>query len=449
MIAVSTARADITPTAMAEMGGYATLTGPRLATGTYSPLMARVLILWDPDPHAIVTLDAGTLAPAWHQALRPRLVGLADWASADISILCTHTHNAPMTVSHPDPWITYGATDLSACEQYWDDLADTVFDLVSDALDAPQTTVTLDYQSIVQNWSSLRESLGYTETAVPVLAMRDATTGQPRAVLIGYGCHAVTAGEQTQWDGDYPAVACAVVEATYPNCHVQFAAGSGGDQDPVGTRGWALRAKLGSQLGVAAVAALGTPGRTLTGPITTSLTSVAVPLDVPANATERAARLATYAMRGTNPGGVYPAYYVRHSGVAIAQINAGIEPHTVEIPIQVWRLGGSSMLRMLFMGGEPVSGYGLWARNHYGGVSGVMVIGYANAVPCYVVGNPQLPPPLGLDNNGSYGGAHNTDDRRAVGESGCVYGMCWHLMPGLGPGSAEKTVIDALTAVLA
>lgn len=448
MIAVSTGRADITPTAMAEMGGYATATTPRLATGTYSPLSARVLILWwDDEPHAIVTLDAGTLPPAWHQALRPRLVALTGWASADIAILATHTHNAPMTLSHPDPWITYAATDLGLCAAYWSDLADTVVQLVTDALDGWQTPVTLDYLSTTQPWSDSRtQPKTYKETAVPVLAARD-LSGRLVAVLFGFGTHAVTAGQQTKWDGDYPSAACAVIEAGIPGCHAQFIPGPGGDQNPTSMGTWGIRNMLGTQLGSAVVTAVNTPGRPLVAPITTSLTSVSVPLEVPANPAERAARRAEYVARHTVNAALYDAvpYYRRHAPIAIGQIDAGTDAHTIDIPIQVWRLGVPT-LRILLLGGEPVSGYGKWARDHYGGVNNIMVGGYANEVSTYVVGNTFYQP---VDTNGSYEGAWNTLDPRCAGESGCVYGWCWHSRPGLGPQDAEPTILAALTAALA
>jgi len=449
MTAVSCTRADITPgvtlPAMSEMGGYGTATGPRLATGTYSPLMARVTILWTPMPHAIITLDVLTIPPAWHQALRPRLVALAPWMSSDVAILCTHTHNGPMTLSHPDPWITYAATDLGPATAYWAALADQVVQFVTDALNTPQTPVTLDYQSITQNWSTPRtQPVTYTETAVPVLVARD-LSGQPKAVLFGYGTHAVTAGTQNRWDGDYPAAACSVIEADIPGCHAQFIPGSGGDQDPVGTRSWRLRDKLGAQLGSAVITALATPGRSLVGPITSSLTSVAVPLQVPANDTERAARRAEYVKRDGVNAALYDAvpYYRRHAPIARAMIDNNTDPHFVDVPIGVWRLGN---LRMLWMGGEPVSGFGRWVRDHYGGTSGILVGGYANEVPCYVVGATFFAP---TDTNGSYEGGWNTLDRDCAGESACCYGLPWHFKPGLNSGDAEPTILAALTAALA
>lgn len=450
MISVATGRVDITPGVMDEMGGYGSAT-PRRAVGTFSPLFARVTLLRDdgPAPHVLVTLDAGTIPPPWYDALLPRLLSLAPWSAADIAIIGTHTHNAPMTLSSPNPWITYGATDLAACSAYWSGLADTVVELVRDVLDADPIPVTLRYAPTVQNWSRARTSpYTYTNTVVPVLFALD-SSGRPRVVLFGYGTHAVTAGVRDQWDGDYPAVACNVIEAAWPQCHAQFLPGAGGDQDPVGTRGWDLRANRGTQLGLAVVAMLPNGGRTLNGPITTSLTSVAVPLDVPANATERAARVDEYRARipvPPNPGPFASEPWVeRHAPTAIARINAGTDPHVIDLKIGVWRFPGAPVLKMLLMSGEPVSGFGLWLTNNFGGVNGAMIIGYANGVPCYVVGDTFYAPKMP---DGSYEGAWHKTAPRIAGGSGCVYDLCWHYKPGLAANCAEMTIINALIAAL-
>lgn len=452
MIGLSTARADITPLAGAvtEMGGYATLTEPRRATGTYSPLMARVMVLSDGGAvRVLVTLDAGTIPPPWYAMLLPRLTALGVPA-ADIAVGCTHTHNAPMTLSHPHPGITYAATDLGPAAAYWAALADTVVNLVDDALHAPRRVVTLDYRSITQNWSAPRtQPPTYTETAVPVFVARD-LTGRPVALWFGFGTHAVTAGMQTLWDGDYPAAACAAIEAVVPGCHAQFVAGSGGDQDPVGNRSWGARDARGAQLGSAVVTALMTVGRPLTGFGPSTLTSVAVPLQVPTTPAERAARRAELDLRRGANAGLYnlptSAYYKRHATYAIDLIDAGTDPHVVDVPIQVWRFAGSPTLRVLLMGGEPVSGFGLWARTRYGGTTGIAVGGYVGGVPCYIVGDTFFSP---TDTNGSYEGGWNTLDPLCAGESACCYGMCWHFMPGLTSGCAEPTILAALTAALA
>ena len=440
MTTLATARTDITPAPMA-MGGYTSPT-PRMATGTYSPLYARVTVLRDPAPRAIVTLDVGTLPAAWSAALLARLVALTTWTSSDIVLLGTHTHNAPMSPSDPDPWITYGATDLTACTAYWTALADEVVELVTTALGGPQTAVTLDYQATSQSWSASRtQPATYTETTVPVLVARR-TNGIPAAVLFGYGCHPVTAGSQTLFDGDYPSGACAVVEAAIPECHAQFIPGPAGDQDPTYVpRGWANRNILSARLGNEVVKTASVAGRALTGAITIARSSVNLALQ----ASDLVGLRAGYASRLTNPAFAAYPLYLRHAQWAIDRIDAGSPPTTITLPIQMWRLG-SPILRLLFLGGEPVSGFGLWVRNHYGGTSGIVLVGYATDTQCYVVGDTFFPP---YDSNGSYEGGWNSYDPALAGESMCAYAHVGHFRYSPDPLAAEPVLLAALTAALA
>lgn len=439
MTELGTGRVDITPAPM-EMGGYYAVT-PRMATGAYSTLYARAVVLWDPSPRAIVTVDVGTLPVAWSASVLARLVPLTSWSAADIVLLATHTHNAPMSPSDPDPWITYGATDLTACTIYWAELADDVVTLVSDVLAGPRTTVTLDYQATSQQWSASRtQPATYTETTVPVLVARRAN-GVPAAVLFGYGCHPVSAGTQTLWDGDYPSGACEVIEGAVPDCHAQFLPGPAGDQDPTYVpRGWANRNILSAHLGDAVVQAASVPGRALAGPIATSRSTVDVALQIGSLASQRAG----YASRLTNPAFAAFPLYLRHAQWAIERIDAGNPPTSIRLPIQVWRLG-APLLRMLFLGGEPVSGFGLWARNHYGGTNGVVVVGYATDTQCYVVGDTFFPP---YDSNGSYEGGWNSADPALAGESMCVYAHLGHFRYSPDPQAAEPVILAAITAAL-
>jgi hypothetical protein len=122
---------------MTEMGGYGCAMTPRRATGTYSPLHATAVVLWDDGtPNLLVSLDVGFIPPAWHQALRPRLLALAGWASSDIVLFATHTHNAPMALNTPDAYILHAATDLTACTEYWTRLADDIVTTTTAALAA-------------------------------------------------------------------------------------------------------------------------------------------------------------------------------------------------------------------------------------------------------------------------------------------------------------------------
>ena len=111
---VSTAKVDITPLPGVNpyMGGYGTQAGPRTVGSNdphAQPLYARCAVIWDDGhPFAIVSLDILGITRALNLAVRARLVPLAAWASKDIVLVATHTHNGPVIGRTLDPFITYG-----------------------------------------------------------------------------------------------------------------------------------------------------------------------------------------------------------------------------------------------------------------------------------------------------------------------------------------------------
>jgi neutral ceramidase len=438
-LAISTARIDITPQPGQSMGGYGTSTGPRLATGTYSRLQARCVIIWDNGyPNVVVSADLLGIPSAVNAAVRAAVANRVP--TTDLMLLASHTHNGPALVGGLDPWITYALVDTSVLAAYTDWLANALIGLVQSALDAEQTTVTLDYQVTSQSWSHNRAGLSYVESAVPVLTARDAA-GQPVAVIYSYGCHPVSAGSMTAWDGDYPAAASAVVEAAIPGCTALYIPGPAGDQDPTGTRGWRLRDRLGAQLGSAVVTAASVPGRAIGGPIYTGYSMVDLPLDVTITPANLAALRAAYATRAAS--GQY-AWYRRHGQWMVDQIDAGATlPTTVQVPVQVWRLSGSPVLRWAQVGGELVSGYAAYFRPRYGGTSGLMIGGYGNGCACYLPSNELLPP---VRTGGSYEGGWDTDYPGIAGGSMTIYPQPGHFRAG--SSGVESTLINALTAQL-
>jgi len=443
--AVSTARIDITPTVMTEMAGYGCVSTPRRATGTYSPLHATAVVLWDDgSPNVIISMDVEGIPAAWHQALRPRLVALASWASSDIVLIGTHTHNAPMAPDAPDPYILYNATDMTACNTHWAQLSDNIVALVTAALAAPRVTVTLDYQFATQNWSFNRAGLSYTETDVPVLTARK-PDGLPAVIFFSYGTHPVTAGQQTLWDGDFPSAAVAVIEAAIPGCVAAFLPGPAGDQDPVYPRSWAERNRHGASLGQAVVQKASAAGRAVTGPLMTSLSSVTAPLMLPTTPAEWATLRASYVARLTNPPHG-DAWAVRHAQRMIAAIDAGSGWATsITLPTQVWKLSGSPTLRLGFVAGELTSGYGVLFRNRFNGTNGLYIGGYANECVCYTVADTFFPP---YDTNGSYEGGWDTDAPNAGGGSMGIYGFMGHFRYYPQAGALEGLLVAALTTQL-
>ncbi|WP_341994234.1 hypothetical protein MRBLWH7_002112 [Microbacterium sp. LWH7-1.2] len=445
---ISTAKVNITPPPGMNpyIGGYGVQSHPRMVTRDAphdAPLYARCVILWDGgSPNAIVTLDVLGIPRSVHRAVRPRLVALANWASSDIVLTATHTHNGPVIGESLDPYIAYGLTNLDPIETYTEWLQDKIVAVVTMSLGAAKTTVTLDYRVTAATFSQNRAGLPYNETAVPIITAR-AANGSRKAVIFSYGCHPVSAGWQEEWDGDWPGGACAAVESA-TGAFALFLPGPAGDQDPVGARSWALRDAHSAQLGSAVVTASATPGRQLSGPLYTSLRDVVLPLDITATPANLAVVRSVFVTRMSNPQG-FPAWYPRHAESMISRIDSGDFDTAVVNPSQVWQIGGSPALRMAFVGGELVSGYAVYFRARYGGANGLYIGGYANEVTCYVPANnllPPLAPPWG-----SYEGGWDADSSGVAGGSMTVYPQIAHFRAGAS--GVEAATISALVSQLA
>lgn len=451
-LAISTAKADITPPVGTPLAGDGVDT-PRLSTGSNAPLYARCTILWDSGwPNVIVTLDTLAIPRSLNLAIRAAVEPLGPpgmpIGHEDLILTATHTHNGGAVSGELDPFMAYNVTPGSAADQaiqaYTAQIQASVVGLVQAALAAPQTPCTLDYQTTSQSFSSNREGLPYVETAVPVLCARD-TAGRLLAVLFGYGTHPVSGGVQTVSDPDYPGAACAYIEAQQPGVHAQFLQGAAGDQNPVNTAGWSLAyaQQLGQGLGAAVLSAAAHPGRLLSGPIGTAYRDLTIPLDINTSPANLAAVRADYVAREGNAA--LPGYYRRHAQSMVAAIDAGSFATSVNVPVQVWTLQGSPALNLVLTGGELVSGYAVYLRNTYGGSAGIWPMGYANEVPCYIPSNELL----------TGGGIHyacgwDTDYPGIAGGSMTVYGWLGHfkIPPCAASVNVETILLNALAAML-
>jgi len=445
MMQVSTAKIEITPSLATNpyLAGYGRDETPRMATSDmpYAPLYARCVVFWDNgSPKAMVVADVLGFPRSLHQMIRQRVIGLhSGWNSSDFILQATHTHNGPVLIDAPDPYLLYNLTDLSLVIPYSGWLADQIVALVQSVLATPPIPCTLDYQVGSQSFSHNRENLSYNETAVPILVARN-SSGTPVAILFSYGCHPVSADPQTQYDGDFPAGACAEIE-TATGAFAMFLQGPAGDQDPPsGSRGFHLRDQLSSQLGNAVRAAVQTPGRMLAGPMLTSYQEINLPLDITDTPSNLSAVKNWYQARLSSE----ISCYRRHARVMIEQLQTNSFMTTVPLPLQVWKLQGSSMLRLAFTGGELVSGYGAYFRNQYGGADRLLIVGYANEIPAYIPTNELLPP---LRSGGSYAGGWDAKFPGIAGKSQCFYGFyLGHFLAGTG--GVESMLISALTTQL-
>jgi hypothetical protein len=426
------------------MGGYGISLGgaPRTATGTFSPLLARGLALWDSgEPLVVVSTDALGWPAAAAESVRQRVGDATGLPAPRLLLTASHTHNGSALPGVLDPNMAYGLTDTASIEAYLQTLCDAVVVLVQSLLAGERTTVQLDYQVTSANFSYNREGLPYTETAVPVLAARTGG-GPPLAVLFGYGAHPVAAGYQTLWDGDYPSAAAAAIEATLPGCTALFLPGPAGDQDPAGVRGWLLRSSLGAQLAAAVVTAVTSPGTALTGLGAADLSSVRLPLDVDSSPGNLAAVRTAYVSRAAaSPLG----WEVRHARSVIGLIDGGAAIDTaVTVALQAWRFAAGTPLQLAFVGGELTSGYAVALRQRHGGTAGLWLGGYGPGLASYLPSDELLPP---IRSGGSYGGGWDSDFPGIAGGSMCIYGPIGHFLAGTG--GVEPTLIAALTSLLA
>ncbi|GAB2923325.1 hypothetical protein GCM10027280_08020 [Micromonospora polyrhachis] len=441
-MAISVGKADITPAVGAALGGYG-VNRPRTATGTYAPLFARCMVFWDNGfPNVFVTVDVLGFGTRMHQAIRNRVMGLGV-GNSDFVLTATHTHNGPSLAEKLDPYISYAMTpeQIAAVESYSDWLVDRIVQLVEETLLATRQPCVLDYQVATQEFSVNREGLPYVERDVPILVARDAS-GDPLAVLFSYGCHPVAAGSQTLFDPDYPGAAVSAIEGA-TGAFAQFLLGPAGDQNPSGSLGWALRDRLGQELGDRVTSAVSTPGRLVSGPIRTSYQSVSLPLDVTLTPGNLTLVQNAYATRLANTA--LPGYCRRHAERMIAQIQSGNIVTSVSLPLQVWRLTGDPDLRIALVGGEVVSGYGVYFRNTYGGSSRLLFAGYANEVPAYI------PSDELLRKNSSYAAGIDPDFPGIAGGSMTVYNCIGHFRgkPNVSsPDGVEQILTSALRSML-
>lgn len=446
---ISTAKVDITPLPGVNpfMGGYGTQVGPRavVSDAPYAqPLYARCVLIWNGvHAFALVSLDILGITKEMNRAVRPRLLPLANWSSSDVVLLASHTHNGPVIGRTLDPVITYGmsAADLAQVDVYTAWLLNRIVDVVREALSGPRTPVTLDYRVAFEAFAFNRAGRPTVETDVPVLTARRAD-GSLRAVLFSYGCHPVSAGGQQLWDGDWPAGACDRVERE-SGAFALFLPGPAGDQDPVGVRSWALRDEHGSTMGNTVLEVADEVGRELSATLTTDLRTAALPLDILETPANLAVVRALFEERISNPAGL-PAWYARHGAEMVARIDSGTFATTVLNPSQVWKIGGPSGLRLAFVGGELVSGYGAYFRQRFGGSEELFIGGYANETNSYIPADDFLLPLA--PSWGSYEGGWDPDWPGIAGGSMTIYPQIAHFRAGAE--GVESAVIDTLTAQL-
>jgi neutral ceramidase len=224
------ARADITPTSLMPMYGYANRKcGP--ANGTHDPLYAKALVLATGESRmAIVTLDLGNIVSP---ALGPKVA--SDLGIPVLLLAASHSHSTPL--------LTPGSPELS-------DLEKKIFDAVERAsksmfparLGIGRGSLQLGYNRLLPRDDGRSRALFDNLERVPygpvdpeyTLLSVDDMTGATRALLVHYAVHAVVLGPTScKYSADYPGAMQAKVESQMNGTQVMFVQGGAGDINPL------------------------------------------------------------------------------------------------------------------------------------------------------------------------------------------------------------------------
>jgi hypothetical protein len=219
------------------MYGYAKRKcGP--ANGTHDPLYAKALVLATGETRvAIVTLDLGSLIA---ERLRR---DVAEKLGIPVLLLAaSHTHSGPDFLSRSE--------ETAPPSPYLAEVEAKVFGAVRQArenlfparLSAGRGALQLGYNRLLLRDDGRARALFENPERVPygpvdpelVLLRVEDASGQPRALLVHYACHAVVLGPTNcKYSADYPGVMQASLEKAMPGVQAMFVQGAAGDVNPL------------------------------------------------------------------------------------------------------------------------------------------------------------------------------------------------------------------------
>ncbi|MBM4088146.1 MAG: hypothetical protein FJ276_01760 [Planctomycetes bacterium] len=380
------ARVNITPGEFMWMAGYGGRSHP--ADQKYSELWAKALVLEDPrgERGILVTMDLvgmdRTLAASICEAIGEQ----AGCRRSQIALCFTHTHSGPVVGRNLEP-LHYRQLDdeqRRLVDQYASELQRRIVACVGEAL-RDLEPCSLAWGSGTAGFAVNRRAnperdvprliaegklLGPVDHDVPVLAVRELPTGELKAVVFGYACHA-TVLDGYGWCGDYPGFAQESLETSHAGCTAMFWAGCGADQNPLPRRSLELAGQYGRQLASAVDHVLAGSMTAISGPLVTAYREVALPLD----------RLPTVdELRRDSQS---DNRHVRaRAEMLLERIDAGEPlPPTYPYPVGVWELG--EQVQFVFLGGEVVVDYAVRLKSELRGPR-TWVAGYSNDVMAYI-----------------------------------------------------------------
>jgi len=379
-------KVKITPEHPGWMTGYGNRN--HVADGTKTDLWVRALVLESGGKRLVlVTADILGFPTDLSRAIRKEAVSRFGIEAADLMLVASHTHGGPAVPQRPSMEIFHGLDEKTGQDvfEYADWLQERVLEAISKAMVARKAAfATLThaeahfgmnrrFKNPNGSYSIKDNPGGLVDPDVTIVRVTD-DDRKPLATVYTYACHGTTLGGETYlYHGDCIGYASDGIEKATGGAPALFATGCGADLNPT-PRG--PKFELAEQHGRAMTAAVaGAPaGKPLSGPFTSVLSTIDLPLSPPP-----ALELLLKNSHEEVPAGKVP-YRQRHGREMLKLMDAGKLPTAVPLPVQVWRLGEQ---KVVAYGGETCVEYALRTKKELG-AENTWVIGYANEVPCYI-----------------------------------------------------------------
>ena len=377
-----TAKANITPTQLLWMAGFASRTKP--ADGEEMELWIKVLALEDARGHRAIILTSDLLGfpQSIYQHTCAALKEKFSLQPDQILLSASHTHCGPVLRRALYDIYPLDETQLSLIENYSADLEGKIVETVGKALSnlaparlaAGQGTAGFavnrrnNLEAGVPQLIAQGALKGPVDHSVPVLAVY-LPDGKLKTVLFGYACHNTVMGFY-KWCGDYAGFAQLALERSHPDATAMFFMGCGADQNALPRHQLELAERYGNMLAAAVEESLLAPPRTLAPELQTTMEMVTLRLGPPPTEAELEKLTSDKSPMSR-----------RWATRLKADLKAG-KPfmRTYPYPMQVWQFGRQQLL--ITLGGEPVVDWALKFKQEFGPQT--WVAGYCNDVMNYI-----------------------------------------------------------------
>lgn len=377
--------ADITPEEPIRMAGWSSRDRP--SEGVSHPLFAKALAVRDAAGRTGVWVTADILgySRAMAETLEQRIRDRYGVPPAGLILGSSHNHSGPVTGDLLHLYFGLTPAERQAAARYTERLLDRIVAAAGAALaDVAPAQVSMGFGlagfGVNRRRARGAETLRRPQVVdhdVPVLAVRR-PDGALRGVLFGYACH-TTAVYDYRINADYAGYAQSDLERACPGATALFAAGCGGDVNPLPRWRDGLGQGYGRQLSAAVLDVLdGRYGRMtpVTGPFAAGADEPLLSLVDPPGRAELQEALRRAPADG---GGGVQRRAIEHQ---LARLESGRPlPDHCAYPIRVWRFGSGQTL--IALAGEPVVDYSLRFRAAYGW-DRTWVAGYNHVLLSYV-----------------------------------------------------------------